>query len=298
MGNQPVDPAWQHAVSDVWLHPQFRQLAVVGFEEQRSCAGNERDGLVLFVVPLEAEPMATGDEEQLPDVRGAWRAEKYFPAPRFRRRSRESARVPRTVIHRWEDTSKSPSRPHNDGMFVVFIHGPAASGKYTIGKLVAEALGIRLFHNHLVVDALLSLFEFGSPAFRALREQIWLGAFEGAASEGTSFVFTFLPEATVSPGFVDEAVRVVESAGGSVLFVELTCDDAVVRSRLDSPSRREFGKLTSVDQFSALAQQGAFRYSPMPPYAVSVPTDLLEPDEAARVISAAISNATRESRGR
>jgi hypothetical protein len=182
-------------------------------------------------------------------------------------------------------------------MFVVFIHGPAASGKYTIGKLVADALDVRLFHNHLVVDTLLSLFDFGSPAFRALREQIWLGAFEGAAKEGTSFVFTFLPESTVSDGFVNEAARVVVNAGGTVFFVELTCGDEIVRSRLDSPSRREFGKLTSADQYAELARQGAFAYPPMPSPLVSLPTDVLSAEEAARRVVVAVASATGDSRG-
>jgi len=178
-------------------------------------------------------------------------------------------------------------------MFMVFIHGPAASGKYTIGKLVAEALGVRLFHNHLVVDALLGLFEFGSPAFRELRERFWLGAFEGAAQEGRSFVFTFLPESTVSERFSGEALRVVEQAGGAVFFVELTCSDETVLARLDQPGRSQFGKLTSAEEYRLLAAQGAFAYPEMPPSVIDVATDAVSAEEAASLIVAAVRNAVQ-----
>ena len=47
-------------------------------------------------------------------------------------------------------------------MHVFFIFGPAAAGKYTIGKLVSESLALPLFHNHLTVDLVATLFEFGS----------------------------------------------------------------------------------------------------------------------------------------
>ncbi|WP_210505209.1 hypothetical protein [Naasia sp. SYSU D00057] len=42
-------------------------------------------------------------------------------------------------------------------MEMVFIHGPAASGKLTTARALAERTGFALFHNHLVVDALLAL---------------------------------------------------------------------------------------------------------------------------------------------
>lgn len=49
-------------------------------------------------------------------------------------------------------------------MRLVFIHGPAASGKLTVAKELAALTGYPLFHNHLIVDALLAVFPFGSPS--------------------------------------------------------------------------------------------------------------------------------------
>ena|GEM_PF-3377967 len=49
-------------------------------------------------------------------------------------------------------------------MRVVFIHGPAASGKHTIGSLLSAATGLLLFHNHFAVNLVKTLFEFGREA--------------------------------------------------------------------------------------------------------------------------------------
>ena len=99
-------------------------------------------------------------------------------------------------------------------MFVVFLHGPAASGKHTIGTLVSEATGLPLFHNHLTVDLATTLFEFGSEPFVSLREAIWLSSFRTAAEAGQSFLFTFHPESTVRPEFIHRAEEAVRAAGG------------------------------------------------------------------------------------
>jgi len=38
-------------------------------------------------------------------------------------------------------------------MKLVFIYGPPASGKLTVARELATLTGYRLFHNHLIVDA-------------------------------------------------------------------------------------------------------------------------------------------------
>jgi len=69
-------------------------------------------------------------------------------------------------------------------MWLVFLHGPPGSGKLTVGRELQSITGFRLFHNHLVVDLLESLFEFGSAPFVKLREELWLSAFRQAARRG------------------------------------------------------------------------------------------------------------------
>jgi hypothetical protein len=174
---------------------------------------------------------------------------------------------------------------------LVFLHGPAAAGKLTVGRELAEILGVRLFHNHLVVDALLAVFEFGSKPFVELREKIWTSVFREAARENVSLVFTFTPERTVRPGFVSDAIEAVESEGGRVRFVELTCPLEVIESRVESESRAGFAKLRSAALFRELQRTGAFEYPPLPEPVVSVDTSLCSPREAATRIAKALRSA-------
>ncbi|HEX4321446.1 MAG TPA: AAA family ATPase, partial [Acidobacteriaceae bacterium] len=135
-------------------------------------------------------------------------------------------------------------------MRLIFIYGKPATGKLTVAKELAAITGYKLFHNHLAVDLLLSVFEFGSAPFVELREQIWLSVFEQASRSGLEgLIFTFAPEVTVRANFPTEAQATVEREGGKVRFVELVCPMAELKRRIDTPSRREYQKLTSVELF-------------------------------------------------
>jgi len=168
-------------------------------------------------------------------------------------------------------------------MKLLFLYGPAAAGKLTIGRALHELTGFHLFHNHLVVDTLLSVFQFGSPAFVQLREQTWLSVFGAAAKDGISLIFTFAPESTVNPGFIEEAVTVVESAGGQIHFIELTCPIDELERRMENPSRAQFLKLRSVATFRELRQKGADSF-PTLPSELSLDTSTIQPEEAAHRI--------------
>lgn len=169
-------------------------------------------------------------------------------------------------------------------MQLLFIHGPAASGKLTVAREVARLTGLPVFHNHLVVDALTSVFPFGSASFVSLREQIWLQVFAAAASEGQSVIFTFAPERTVRPRFVPDAVRTVEASAGRVSFVKLTCPPEVLEQRLEAPSRTVHGKVRSVERFRALLAEGAFDYPELPDSGLTLDTGGMLPSVAARTI--------------
>src|SRR5580692_9730140 len=103
-------------------------------------------------------------------------------------------------------------------MQLVFLHGAGAVGKLTVGQALAAHTGLALFHNHLVVDAALSVFPFGDPEFVRLRHEWWLAMFDVAAEAGRSLIFTFAPEASVPESFPAEAMAAVERHGGRVRF--------------------------------------------------------------------------------
>jgi len=166
-------------------------------------------------------------------------------------------------------------------MNLVFLHGPAASGKLTVGRELSRLTGYRLFHNHLVVDALTAVFDFGSESFVRLREEIWLSVFREAARRDVSLIFTFTPERTVRESFVGEAVTAVEELGGRVLFIELTCPESELERRIEDGSRAEFGKLRSKALFQELRGADVFDYPRLPSSGLTLDTRELEPAEAA-----------------
>ncbi len=170
-------------------------------------------------------------------------------------------------------------------MNVLFLHGPAAAGKYTIGSLLSPMLDMPLFHNHLVVDVAKTLFDFGTPEFVALRAVLWRECFSAAAVASRSFIFTFNPEVTVAPALVQDLVAIIEQSSGQVHFVELVCDDETILTRLNEPSRATFGKLVDADLYQRLKAAGQFDYPPLPAAMIAVDTAVQAPIESAALIA-------------
>jgi hypothetical protein len=175
-------------------------------------------------------------------------------------------------------------------MKLIFLFGPAASGKLTIARRIAALSGLPVFHNHLIVDALMGVFPFGSEPFVRLRERFWLDVFGAAADEKRSLLFTFAPEPTVSPDFPQRARALIEDAGGEIVFVRLTVPTAEQERRLVDPSRREFAKLRSVELLRELRAKADFDAieAAMPEPRLVLDTAALSPPEAARRVVEAL----------
>ena len=170
-------------------------------------------------------------------------------------------------------------------MNLIFIYGPVASGKLTIAKELGRMTGYAVFHNHLVVDAVASVFPFGTEQFVRLREKMWLDMMREAAMAKRSLIFTFAPEPTVAEGFDGRVVETVRAGGGSTRFVQLTVPAVVQEERLTAPSRAAFGKLQSVDLLRELRTQFEASERAMPKGEVVLDTSALSPAEAAGVIA-------------
>jgi hypothetical protein len=169
-------------------------------------------------------------------------------------------------------------------MKLLFLYGPVASGKLTIGRLIAERTGWPLFHNHLIVDAVAAVFPFGSKEFIRLRERFWLEIISSAASEGRSLIFTFAPEPTVATDFPHRLSQVVTASGGDVFYVALEVEESEQERRLVSPGRTEFGKLRCVELLHELRPAMSACMDQMPVPALRIDTGLTTPSGAADII--------------
>ena len=170
-------------------------------------------------------------------------------------------------------------------MKLVVLYGRPAVGKLTVARELADLSEWRLFHNHLVVDTLLAVFEFGSTPFVELREKIWTDVFAHASSSGIpGIVFTFSPESTVRQKFVDRLAGDAHARGDSIHFIQLTCAEAEVERRLSAASRHTSKKLTSLELYRQLNRDGVFNRPVMPTPEFSVDTgDLMAPEAAKQI---------------
>lgn len=170
-------------------------------------------------------------------------------------------------------------------MNLIFLFGMPGVGKLTVARELSNLTGFKVFHNHLTVDLVTSLFEFGSESFINLREKIWLETFsEAIKSNFAGLIFTFAPEATVPESFPDKVRNLLEENDGKVIFVELKCDSEELEKRLADSSRAKFGKLNSVEFFRELNEKGVFD-SPKITADFSVDTTELSPIEAAQILA-------------
>jgi AAA domain len=179
-------------------------------------------------------------------------------------------------------------------MHVVFLYGPPASGKHTIGLALSELTGLPLFHNHLAVDTAKSLFAFGTSSFNRMRAIIWRAAFTEAAVAGRGFIFTFNPEATVEPELISDLCASVRAGGGRLYFVELTCSPETVAQRIGDESRTKFGKLTDKKLYAELRAVGAFAFPPLPAALLVIDTEEMSAAIAAEKIARAVAAAEND----
>ena len=174
-------------------------------------------------------------------------------------------------------------------MKLIFLHGLPGVGKLTVADELAKLTGFKLFHNHLAVDLVESVFEFGSHPFVELREKVWLAVFSQAATARLDgLIFTFAWDRTVRVGFIEDLRTAVESDEGKVLFVQLKCRMEELEKRITHPSRRQFGKLNSVDGFRELREAGAFVGPAIHEDAMTLDITEIPPGESAGLIVSAL----------
>jgi len=177
-------------------------------------------------------------------------------------------------------------------MKLIFLWGPAAAGKLTVARELARLTGLPVFHNHLVVDALLEKLPFGHPEFVRLRESMWMAGFETAARSARSMIFTFQPEPTVTSGFPERVVELLHATNDEVKFVRLVISREEQEKRLTNASRKEFKKLVSLDLLRELRNGFEQSEAEMPPADLVVDSGIDDPETAARRIAATFDLAT------
>ena len=107
---------------------------------------------------------------------------------------------------------------------LLFVVGPPAVGKMTVGREISKRTGLRLFHHHLSAELVLPFFDFGSPAFDRLVDRFRRHLIEEvAASDLPGLIFTYI-WAYDLPGeqkTLERYAHLFQRRGGRVLYAEL-----------------------------------------------------------------------------
>jgi len=123
---------------------------------------------------------------------------------------------------------------------LVLICGPPAVGKMTVGAALSRLTDFPLFHNHLSIEAILPVFDFGTPEFNRLVGGLRRRVFEEVAqSTKPGLIFTmvwgFGLDSELS--FVESMIDIFRSRGDRTVFVELAADLEARLERNRHPAR-------------------------------------------------------------
>ncbi|TDL74265.1 shikimate kinase [Rhodococcus qingshengii] len=127
-------------------------------------------------------------------------------------------------------------------MKFVLIFGPQAVGKMTVGQELAKITGLKLFHNHMTIEMVTPIFDFGTKEGQRLVSLFRKEIFEAAAKsdlEGLIFTYVWAFNHPSDWNYVNEVCKIFESRGGTVYFVELEADLNERLERNKSPHRLE-----------------------------------------------------------
>jgi hypothetical protein len=155
---------------------------------------------------------------------------------------------------------------------LLFIVGPPAVGKMTVGHEIAQRTGFKLFHNHHTIDLALRFFAYGTPPFHRLIGDFRRRIFEEVAASalpGLVFTYVWAFDHPSDAAAIEEYAAPFRARGGRVLFVELeaTQEERLRRNEsefrlAEKPFMRDVvesrQRLLEIDSKYQLNSKGAF----------------------------------------
>lgn len=171
-------------------------------------------------------------------------------------------------------------------MKLVVLYGPPAVGKLTVAQEVSRLTGFKLFHNHLSWNVVTSVFEWRSEPFNRALLEIRQLMFREAAQADIDLLFTFVYSASRAD-VAQSYFASVEDHGGTVCLVRLTAPRTVLEQHVVNDSRREVGKMATVEELHRYFEKVTDVDQPIPGRpSLELDTAVLEPEEAARAVVA------------
>ena len=169
---------------------------------------------------------------------------------------------------------------------IIIIYGAIAVGKLTVARLLAEKIGYKLSHNHLLNDLVYSTFEKNTPLGKGVLEKFRYLFYEEVVKAGINTIITHAYSHTyVSPTgqsdttYIQNLENLFEKLGAHVTFIHLKASNDVLLKRATQDSRKEFGKLTDTEIMKDVLERNDFATSAPVKNDIIIDTSLLTADE-------------------
>ena len=109
-------------------------------------------------------------------------------------------------------------------MDFVIIFGPQAVGKMTVGEELAKKTRLKLFHNHMTIDLLLTLFNYGDAKelINKFRDDIFKKMASLPNERGMIFTYVWAFELESEKNYIEYISNIFKDH--NVYYVELNAD--------------------------------------------------------------------------
>lgn len=122
-------------------------------------------------------------------------------------------------------------------MRLVVIFGSGAVGKMTVGQELMRQTGLRLFHNHMMIEPVIEIFgRYDGGAVTELREVIFR-RFLDSGCPGMIFTYMWAFDRQEDWDYIMGVARRFDPTGEDVYWVELTADQKVRLKRNRTENR-------------------------------------------------------------
>ena len=122
-------------------------------------------------------------------------------------------------------------------MKLVWIIGDAAVGKMTVGQELMKQTGLRLFHNHMMIEPVIEIFGyFNGHVTQQLREVIFR-EFAKSDNEGMIFTYMWAFDMPSDWEYVAYVTEIFQEQGAEIYYVELIAPQEIRLQRNETPNR-------------------------------------------------------------
>ena len=177
-------------------------------------------------------------------------------------------------------------------MKLVILIGDAAVGKMTVGQALMKQTGLRLFHNHMMIEPVIDIFgSFNGHVTQQLREVIFR-EFAKSVNEGMIFTFLWAFDMQSDWDYIAHVADIFKEQGAEIYYVELVASQEIRLQRnetenrlLHKPSKRDL----EASRARVLRDDANYRCESLPgeiPFEnyIKIDNSFLEPDAVAAMI--------------